>query len=137
MRAQVSDELTVKGRREGDEDRLGKIVQVDGANVQRYTDAIMAMIRENQDMARFPAAFAAGTNSMTASTSTIITVWPRYRRAPARRLACGRPCTMGAADAWLEHKVTHVGNPARRTGGQQAMAAGWRASRQHAGEEAE
>jgi hypothetical protein len=30
MRAQVGDELTVKGRRQGDEDRHGKILRIDG-----------------------------------------------------------------------------------------------------------
>ena len=32
MRARVRDELTVKGRRESDEDCYGKIARVDGAN---------------------------------------------------------------------------------------------------------
>ena len=32
MRAQVGDELTVKGRHQGDEERHGKIIKVDGAN---------------------------------------------------------------------------------------------------------
>jgi Domain of unknown function (DUF1918) len=32
MQAQVGDELTVKGRRQGDEDRHGEIIRVDGAN---------------------------------------------------------------------------------------------------------
>ncbi len=30
MRAQVGDELTVKGRHQGDEERHGEIIQVDG-----------------------------------------------------------------------------------------------------------
>jgi hypothetical protein len=30
MHAQVGDQLTVKGRRQGDEERHGKIIQVDG-----------------------------------------------------------------------------------------------------------
>jgi Domain of unknown function (DUF1918) len=32
MQAQVGDELTVKGRHQGDEDRHGKIIQVIGAD---------------------------------------------------------------------------------------------------------
>ncbi len=32
MRAQVGDELTVKGRHQGDEERHGEIIQVDGAD---------------------------------------------------------------------------------------------------------
>jgi len=32
MRAQVGDELTVKGRHQGDGDRHGEIIQVDGAD---------------------------------------------------------------------------------------------------------
>jgi Domain of unknown function (DUF1918) len=32
MRAQVGDELTVKGRHQGDEERHGEIIQVDGPN---------------------------------------------------------------------------------------------------------
>ena len=43
MRAQVGDELTVKGRHLGDEDRHGEIIKVDGADgappyVVRWTD---------------------------------------------------------------------------------------------------
>ena len=32
MRAGVGDELTVKGRRQGDEERHGEIIKVDGAD---------------------------------------------------------------------------------------------------------
>lgn len=32
MRAEVGDELTVRGRHQGDEDRHGEIMRVDGAN---------------------------------------------------------------------------------------------------------
>ncbi len=32
MHAQVGDELTVKGRRQGDEERHGKIIEVHGEN---------------------------------------------------------------------------------------------------------
>lgn len=32
MQAQVGDELTVRGRHQGDEDRHGTIIRVDGAN---------------------------------------------------------------------------------------------------------
>jgi Domain of unknown function (DUF1918) len=40
MRAQVGDELTVKGRHQGDEDRHGEIIKIDGAPpyVVRWTD---------------------------------------------------------------------------------------------------
>jgi Domain of unknown function (DUF1918) len=32
MQAKVGDQLTVKGRHQGDEDRHGEIIRVDGAN---------------------------------------------------------------------------------------------------------
>ena len=32
MRAEVGDELTVKGRHQGDEERHGEIIKVDGAD---------------------------------------------------------------------------------------------------------
>ena len=32
MRAKVGDELTVKGRHQGDEDRHGEIIEIHGAN---------------------------------------------------------------------------------------------------------
>jgi Domain of unknown function (DUF1918) len=32
MKAQAGDELTVRGRHQGDEDRHGEIIRVDGAN---------------------------------------------------------------------------------------------------------
>jgi hypothetical protein len=43
MQAQVGDELTVRGRHQGDEDRHGVIIRVDGANgappyLVRWTD---------------------------------------------------------------------------------------------------
>jgi hypothetical protein len=43
MRAQVGDELTVRGRHQGDDDRHGEIIKVDGADgappyVVRWTD---------------------------------------------------------------------------------------------------
>jgi len=34
MQAQVGDELTVKGRHQGDEERHGEIIKVDGADGQ-------------------------------------------------------------------------------------------------------
>jgi hypothetical protein len=37
MRAEVGDELTVKGRHQGDEERRGEIIRVDGADGARRT----------------------------------------------------------------------------------------------------
>jgi hypothetical protein len=53
MQAQVGDELTVRGRHQGDEDRHGTIIRVDGANgappyLVRWTDG--------HDSVFFPAA---------------------------------------------------------------------------------
>jgi len=53
MQAQVGDELTVIGRHQGDEDRHGTIIRVDGANgappyLVRWTDG--------HDSVFFPAA---------------------------------------------------------------------------------
>jgi hypothetical protein len=51
MRAQVGDELTVKGRHQGDEDRHGKITQVDGPN---GTPPYMVRWRDGHETLFFP-----------------------------------------------------------------------------------
>jgi hypothetical protein len=74
-------------------------------DVQRYADAIMAMIEEDQDTGQVPAAFVPGTNSMKAWTLAIITGWPGCHRGAATRLTGGTLSTMRSAGALPEHKV--------------------------------
>ena len=54
MYAQVGDELTVKGRHQGDEDRQGEIIQVDGADgappyVVRWRDGHQSVFFPSSD----------------------------------------------------------------------------------------
>ena len=54
MYAQVGDELTVKGRHQGDEDRHGEIIQVDGVNgappyVVRWRDGHQSVFFPSSD----------------------------------------------------------------------------------------
>jgi Domain of unknown function (DUF1918) len=54
MYAQVGDELTVKGRHQGDEDRHGEIIQVDGAHgappyVVRWRDGHQSVFFPSSD----------------------------------------------------------------------------------------
>jgi Domain of unknown function (DUF1918) len=51
MQAQVGDELTVKGRHQGDEERHGKIIQVDG---QDGTPPYLVRWQDGHDSLFFP-----------------------------------------------------------------------------------
>ncbi len=53
MQAKVGDELTVKGRRQGDEDRHGMIVRVEGEN---GTPPYLVRWRDGHESVFFPAA---------------------------------------------------------------------------------
>lgn len=55
MQAQVGDNLTVKGRRQGDEDRHGEILEVHGAN---GTPPYLVRWRDGAESLFFPAAGA-------------------------------------------------------------------------------
>ena len=53
MKAQVGDELTVRGRHQGDEDRHGTILQVDGAD---GAPPYLVRWRDGHESVFFPAA---------------------------------------------------------------------------------
>ena len=55
MQAQVGDELTVKGRQQGDEERHGEIVQVDG---QDGTPPYLVRWEDGHDSLFFPSSDA-------------------------------------------------------------------------------
>jgi Domain of unknown function (DUF1918) len=55
MRAQVGDEVTVKGRRQGDEERHGEIVQVGG---QDGTPPYLVRWEDGHDSLFFPSSDA-------------------------------------------------------------------------------
>jgi hypothetical protein len=52
MRAEVGDEPTVKGRHQGDEERRGEIIRVDGADGARRT---WSRWRDGRETVFFPA----------------------------------------------------------------------------------
>lgn len=53
MQAQVGDNLTVKGRRQGDEDRHGEIIEIHGA---KGTPPYLVRWRDGAESLFFPAA---------------------------------------------------------------------------------
>ena len=71
----------------------------DTNEMRRYADAIMTLIKEDQDAGQVPATFVPGTNSMTAWTPKIITGRPSCQPEPPM------PSTMKSAGALPHHKV--------------------------------